>query len=219
MRSPHPALLVAPETANVGKPAGSFTVALGDQLKARLLAAAKAAATKPAVLVRRAISEALRDPLSEVQVPAPVSRPGETLKEIRVRVPESVAVRLAAAACASGMTRSAYLSAATAELTERSGGQVGKAPMHGIETAGALREALVKSNATLAPIGRNLNQVARALNTHPQQVSAEDRRNLAEAVRRVSEHLELASELLRVIRVPRSANAGPKTAARTHLIP
>ena len=188
----------------MAKPAGSFTVALGEDLKKRLVAAAQAAGSTPSVLARRAMAEALRDEARDCSPPMP-ARPGEPFNEIRVKVPQSAAARLAAAAGAAGMTRSAYVSAATVELAERSAAHCGvTAPMRGIEAAGTLREALVKSTASLAPIGRNLNQVARSLNTYPSQVSLADRENLAEVAHRVFEHLELASELLHAIRAPRT---------------
>jgi len=188
----------------MGKSAGSFTVALGDDLKARLVAAAQAAGTTPAVLARRAIGKALRDRTRADHVSVPPARSGEPLKEIRVNVPESAAARLAEAARAAGMTRSAYVSAAAMGLAERSEARsrARKRPP-GIEAAGSLREALVKSNATLAPIGRNLNQVTRVLNTYPGRISKSDRQSLSQAAHRVFEHLELASELLHAIRAPR----------------
>jgi hypothetical protein len=192
-----------PATGHMAKPAGSFTVALGEELKKRFVAAAHAAGAPPAVLARRAIAEALRDGARQDRAPAVPARPGEPFNEIRVKVPRSAAARLAAAAGAAGMTRSAYVSAATIELAERSAARAAAGPMPGIEAAGALREALVKSNAILAPIGRNLNQVARSLNTYPGQMSSAERQNLAEVAHRVSEHLELASELLNAIRAPR----------------
>jgi hypothetical protein len=189
---------------DMGKPAGSFTVALGVELKARLVAAAHAAGTTPAVLARRAIGKALEDDRREDRVTAPVNRPDEPLKEIRVKVPEGAAARLAEAARAAGVTRSAFVSAGAIDLAERSQTRFGtKEQPAGIEAAGALREALVKSNATLAPIGRNLNQVTRVLNTQRGLVSTSDRENLAEIAHRVSDHLELASELLQAIRAPR----------------
>jgi hypothetical protein len=122
-----------------------------------------------------------------------------------VKVPQNSAARLAEAAGAAGMTRSAYVSAAAVELAERSAALCGAtAPMQGVVAACSLREALVKSTASLAPIGRNLNQVARTLNMYPGQVSLADRESLAEVARRVFEHLELASDLLHAIRAPRS---------------
>jgi Bacterial mobilisation protein (MobC) len=189
---------------DMGKPAGSFTVALGVELKARLVAAAHAAGTTPAVLTRRAIGKALGDDRSEDRVTAPVNRPDEPLKEIRLKVPEGAAVRLAQAARAAGVTRSAFVSASAIGLAERSEARfMTEEQAAGIEAVGTLREALVKSNATLAPIGRNLNQVARVLNTQRGLVSKSDRENLAEIAQRVSAHLELASELLHAIRAPR----------------
>jgi len=121
-----------------------------------------------------------------------------------VTVPRSTATRLAAAAYAAGMTRSAWVSAAAIGLAEQSlADSETKSQPAGIEAAPALRDALVKSNATLAPIGRNLNQVARVLNAHPDWMSKADRDGLAEVAQRVSKHLELASELLYAIRAPR----------------
>jgi hypothetical protein len=187
----------------MARPAGSFTIALGDELKKRLVAAAHAAGTTPSALARRGIAEALRDAAQEHRAHAVVDKPGEPFVEIRVKVRRSDAARLAAAARAAGMTRSAYLSAATVELAERSPAPAAAVPILAIEAAGAMREALVKSNAGLAPIGRNLNQVARALNTYPGPMSSADRQNLAEVAQRVSEHLELVSEVLNAIRAPR----------------
>ena len=72
-----------------------------------------------------------------------------------------------------------------------------------MEAAGALREVLVRSNATLAPTGRNLNQVAQALQMYPGQMSNTDRKSLAEVEHRVFEHLEFVSDLPLAIRAPR----------------
>ena len=187
----------------MGQPTGSLTVALGQELKKRLVAAARGAGVTPSVLVRRAIVEALHGAEPQDRAPAVPAGPREPLREIRVKVSASAAARLAAAARAAGMIRSAYLSAATLELAERSVAGGAPAPMLGVEAAGALRDALVKSNASLAPIGRNLNQVARSLNAYPGQISSADRQNLAQVAHRVTEHLQLASDLLRAIRAPR----------------
>ena len=190
---------------DMGRPAGSFTVALGVELKARLVAAARAAGTTPAVLARRAIGKALEDDGRGDRVTAPVNRSDEPLKEIRVKVPRGIAARLAEAARAAGVTRSAFVSAGAIGLAERSQARSGtQGQPAGIEAAGALREALVKSNATLAPIGRNLNQVTRVLNSQRGLVPTSDRENLAQIAHRVSEHLEVASELLHAIRAPRA---------------
>lgn len=190
--------------AFMGRPAGSFTVALGDHLKARLLAAAQTAGTSAAVVARRAIGRALRDRADQESLLVHLAAPDEPLQEIRVNVPQSAAERLAAAARFAGMTRSAYVSAAAVHLAERWGASPRAAAQSSpVEAAGALRDALVKSNATLAPIGRNLNQVARALNMHPGLMSGPDREKLGEIADRVSEHLQHASELLQAIRAPR----------------
>ena len=193
-----------PAARDMGKPAGSFTVFLGEELKARLVAAARRAGTSPSALARQSIAEALRLRNGEDHGSALAVSPGETMKEFRVTVPTSTAARLGAAARAAGVTRSAYVSAAAIGLAERSERRPGtREQPAGIEAAGALREALVKSNATLAPIGRNLNQVTRALNLHPGQSSKADRESLAEVAHRVLQHLELASELLHAIRALR----------------
>jgi hypothetical protein len=188
---------------SMGKPAGSFTVALGSELKVRLLDAARAAGTSPAVITRRALEQALRDdaPKARVSRQAPAGEP----IEIRLRVTAGVAAQLAAAAREAGMTRTAYVSTAAAELAERSAARGGRAPRApGLEVVGALREALAMSNANLAPIGRNLNQVARALNTHPGHMSSADREELTRVVRRLCEHLKISSQLLHAIRAPRN---------------
>ena len=187
----------------MGQPTGSFTVALGQELKKRLVAAARGAGVTPSVLVRRAIVEALRGTERQDRALAVPAEPREPLREIRVKVPTSAAARLAAAARAAGMIRSAYLSAATLELAERSVAGGAPAAMLGVEAAGALRDALVKSNSGLAPIGRNLNQVARSLNAYPDQMSGADRQILVQLAHRVTEHLQLASDLLHAIRAAR----------------
>lgn len=184
----------------MGRPAGSFTVALGDELKERLLTAARAGETTASVLARRAIFESLREEASVDDTPAVARANHEAFREFRVRVPDSVAARLAEAARAAGMTRSAYLSAAVAQISDRSEMRRSKGQALDIEAAGSLREALVRSNATLAPIGRNLNQIARAVNAHPQLMSTENRQCLAEIARQVARHLELASDLLHAVR-------------------
>lgn len=189
----------------MGRPAGSFTVALGSELRERLLAAARERGITPSAISRRAIFEALRDKASVAGTPLPTGRRGEAMKELRVRVPEGVAALLAASACAVGMTQAAYLSAVVAEIADRLELRVPKGRALEIEAAGTLREAIVGSNATLAQIGRNLNQIARTLNANPKLMSAEDRRSLAEIARQVAQHLEIASDLLRAIRSPRMA--------------
>jgi len=147
----------------MGQPAGSITVALGESLKARLVAAARAAGTTPSVLARRAGAEAVGEVAGRDETAASAPRNEEPLTEIRIRVPESAAARFATACRACGLTRPAYASAAMVELAERSASRPGVTlAVAEIESAGALREAPVRSNATLAPIGRNLNEVARA---------------------------------------------------------
>ena len=191
----------------MGKPTGSFTLALGDELKAQLVAAACKAGTSPSALARRAIARALAGRVVDRRSSSPAPSAGEAMKEFRVTVPESAAARLAAAARAAGMTRSAYVSTAALGLAdgpERDSNGSARAPA----AIASLREALMKSNAGLAPIGRNLNQVTRALNAHPGRMSRADRENLEAVADRVVEHLKVVSELLHAIRAPRIHNMG-----------
>jgi hypothetical protein len=127
------------------------------------------------------------------------------MKEFRVTVPESAAAGLAAAARAAGMTRSAYVSTAALGLADARG-RGGRTPACAPAAIASLREALMRSNAGLAPIGRNLNQVTRALNAHPGRMSRSDKENLERVAGRVVEHLEVVSELLHAIHAPRVHN-------------
>ncbi len=193
----------------MGKPAGSFTVALGDDLRASLITAARKAGVSASSLARRSIAQGLAESSGEHRRSSPTPRSGEPTKEVRVTMPQSAAVRLSAAARAAGMTRSAYLSSAALGLAEGSGrGTRVSLPGPGIGAVASLREALVKSNASLAPIGRNLNQVTRALNVRSGRLSRSDRDTLEQVAQRVLEHLKLVSQLLHAIRAPRAENMG-----------
>jgi predicted HicB family RNase H-like nuclease len=189
----------------MGKPAGSFTVALGDELKAQLVAAARKARTSPSALARQAIAQTLAGRDVDDRRPPPAQAASEAMKEFRVTVPKSSAARLAAAARAAGMTRSAYVSTAALGVADGRG-RGGRAPVRAPAAISSLREALMRSNAGLAPIGRNLNQVTRVLNAHPGRMSSSDKENLERVAEQVVEHLKVVSELLHAIHAPRIHN-------------
>jgi hypothetical protein len=192
----------------MGKGTGLISTYLGRELKAQLMVAVRSTGTTQSRFVRRAIAECLRNDASRVQKLAVIT--ARTEDEIRVHayLPRSIAEWYTAAARSAGTTRSSYLRAQLIEVAERvAAPESGAARAPGIRSAGTLREALVESNAHLAAIERSVSQMSRALEAYPGQVSAAHRENLAAIGRAVTEHLEVVSRTLTVIRAPRAAAA------------
>ena len=80
------------------------------------------------------------------------------------------------------------------------------APAGGSQNLGAAVQQLIRSNAELVAIGRNLNQVAHSLNLYPGKTTAADRQAIERTVGAVYDHLEaaarLAAEIRPLVRLP-----------------
>lgn len=105
---------------------------------------------------------------------------------------------------AEGVSRSTYL----ADLIGQAA--AGTACVANGEAAPGRRElmtALLKSNSELAAIGRNLNQIARSLNSWPGRTTASDRDTLTATITAVSAHLDTASAVLGTLGTRRGSSA------------
>ncbi|NRF71394.1 plasmid mobilization relaxosome protein MobC [Aquincola sp. S2] len=97
----------------------------------------------------------------------------------------------------------------------------------GSQNLGDAVQQLIRSNAELVAIGRNLNQVAHSLNLYPGKTTAADREALERTVAAVYDHLEAAARLAAEIRplvrlpdepppaAPRRARSPRKTTRKT----
>lgn len=192
----------------MGKGTGLITACLGRELKAQLILAVRSTGTTQSRFVRRAIAECLRNDASRVQKLVVIIARSEDEIRVHACLPRSIGEWYTAAARSAGTSRSSYLRAQLIEIAERvAAPESGAARAPGIRSAGTLREALVESNAHLAAIERCVSQMSRALEAYPGQVSVADRENLAAIGRAVTEHLEVVSRTLTVIRAPRAAAA------------
>jgi len=63
-----------------------------------------------------------------------------------------------------------------------------------------MREALVGSTSQIAALGRNVNQIARALNGNPAVVSKQNLETLAAVADRVDRHVDLVGAVLLALR-------------------
>jgi len=63
-----------------------------------------------------------------------------------------------------------------------------------------MREALVGSTAQMAALGRNVNQIARALSGNPGMVSKQNLETLAAVADRVDRHVDLVGAVLLALR-------------------
>lgn len=143
-------------------------------------------------------------------------------REIRVHayLPQSVAEWYSAAARSAGTTRTSYLRAELIEVTERDSSLEGTiVPAPGAGSVGSLKEALVKSTASLAAIERSVSQMTRALDAYPGQIRPPDRDSLAAVGRAVTEHLELVSRALQAIRAPRYGRSPRNTSPESERRP
>jgi hypothetical protein len=74
------------------------------------------------------------------------------------------------------------------------------APAAGGLNLGAAVQQLIRSNAELVAIGRNLNQVAHSLNLYPGKTTATDRQAIERTITAVYGHLEVAARLAAEVR-------------------
>ena len=211
---------------------GQLSIDLGP-LKADLHEAAHRAGVSPSALARKAIATLLSPTTSDSGVessqPRPMAaverrKPEGKVLEVRVKLREEDAGRASECARAEGLSRSEYLAVlvgeAMREVAKRAGtsanrgGPGSSAPAR--DLAG-LREALVGSTSQIAALGRNVNQIARALNGNSGVVSKQNLETLAAVADRVDRHVEVAGAVLLALRpvvAARRAITGARDDAR-----
>jgi hypothetical protein len=155
-------------------------------LKASLYQAAHRAGVSPSALARKAIAALLAPTTSESEVEVSqqglgagveLREPEAKVLEVRVKLREGDARRASGCARAEGLSRSEYLAVlvgeAMREVAKRGGTSANRgglwSPGQARHLAG-MREALVGSTSQIAALGRNVNQIARALNGSPGMV-------------------------------------------------
>jgi hypothetical protein len=205
----------------MSRPAGQFSVSLGD-LRAELYAAAESAGLSPSVLLRQALTAELerRAAASGAQRAQPnfTARPSSPKRrrdvsnvavEVRVVLPASDAVRVTTAAQRERMSRSEYLAVVVAGALEAASQSRHRAPWSPalpdappkeMKDLGGLRDALVASTVQVGAVGRNVNQIARSLHITPGVLSARDRDELARLVPLIKAHVAAAGAVLSVLR-------------------
>ncbi len=195
--------------------ASQLSVDLGP-LKVGLCDAAHRAGVSPSALARKAIAAFLTANTSESE--AKVSQQGARavverekpegkVLEVRVKLREEDATRASRCARAEGLSRSEYLAVlvgeAMREVATRAGTSANRGglwpPGQAMALAG-MRQALVGSTSQIAALGRNVNQIARALNGNPGVVSRQILDTLAAVPGRVDKHVDLAGTVLLALR-------------------
>jgi len=162
-----------------------------------------------AELARRGAPEVGRRQLAGARTTVQPYRAPKGVVEVRVALPAADAARISAAAQREQMSRSEYLAVVI-------GGALEVASPTSAEVAGpfgwknadptivsdlaSVRDALVASTYQIGALGRNVNQIARSLNTTPGVLSARDRANLARVVPLIEAHLSAAGAVLLALR-------------------
>jgi len=195
---------------------GRMSVDLG-LLKASLYRAAHRAGVSPSALARKAIAALLAPTASESEVElsqqgprAEVERrePEVKILEVRLKLGEGDARRASECARAEGLSRSEYLAVLVGEamrgVAKRAGTSANRvgglwSPGQARHLAG-MRQALVGSTSQIAALGRNVNQIARALNGNPSIVSQQNLETLAALTGGVDRHVDLAGAVLLALR-------------------
>jgi hypothetical protein len=203
-------------------------------LKAGLYEAAHRASVSPSVLARKAIAALLDSTTSESGVevlqlgPRPTVERGKLegkVLEVRLKLHEEHARTAAGCARAEGLSRSEYLAVLVGEamrgVAKRAGTSANRSgpgsPRQATALAG-MREALVGSTSQIAALGRNVNQIARALNGNSGVVSKQNLETLAAVADRVDRHVDLAGAVLLALRpvvAARRAITGTRDDARS----
>jgi hypothetical protein len=185
-------------------------------LKASLYQVAHRAGVSPSALARKAIAALLAPTTSDSEVEVSqqgprvgVARrePEANVLEVRVKLSEDDARRASECARVEGLSRSEYLAVlvggAMREVAKHTGTPVNRgglwSPVQARALAG-MREALVGSTSQIAALGRNVNQIARALNANPGMVSKQNLETLAAVASRVDRHVDLAGAVLLALR-------------------
>jgi len=201
----------------MSRPAGQFSVSLGD-LRAALYAAAESAGLSPSVLLRQALAAELeRRAAANGARPAPPNFAAlssskrrwrgvsNAAVEVRVVLPASDAARVTAAAQRERMSRSEYLAVVVAGALEaakpaRIGAPWSQSSPQETKNLGGMRDALVASTVQVGAVGRNVNQIARSLHMTPGVLSERDRSELARLVPLIEAHVAAAGSVLSVLR-------------------
>lgn len=196
--------------ARSAEPRKTLNIDLGP-LRAAVEAAAAASASKPSAWIRSAIRSQLVGQCPSSFVPA---YPFSTTGTDPTRGPGVYRAWF-------DREQTAKLDALVAHSGRRSRRHVLHALLDGVQVAplgsgdGGTRLAeavqiLIRSNHELVAFGRNLNQIARSLQTHPGRTTAADRLALDDALKSLRTHAEagarLAAELRPLVR-PGSADA------------
>ena len=185
-------------------------------LKVGLYQAAHRAGVSPSMFARKAIAALLGSITSESG--AEVSQPGlvaavergkleDKVLEVRMKLHQEDARRASDCARAEGLSRSEYLAMLVGEamrgVARRAGTPANRGGLGSRGPAGDLagmREALVGSTSQIAALGRNVNQIARALNGNPAVVSKQNLETLAAIAGRVDRHVDLVGAVLLALR-------------------
>lgn len=159
-----------PAAARSELPVRKRNVRLVSNLEVRLDAAAAAAGVSANAWICRAIEKSLGAGVAPAPAHAPASQVAEVTGDRRVhlRAPAADVSRWEAEALEYGLTLNRYVQL-----------QMSVTPQRGRRVAEAV-EILGAASVEMARIGRNLNQVARSVNTMPGQTTALQRRTLME---------------------------------------
>lgn len=174
-----------------------LTIDLGSTLRSALDERATAEGVRVSDVVRRAVQEHLaggaeasaaggEGKLDGVYRPSLTARDAAKLDQLRARTGRR--------------TRQGVLRALI------DGIELAPAGAGGSQHLGEAVQQLIRSNAELVAIGRNLNQVAHSLNLYPGKTTANDRQAIERTVATVYDHLEaaarLAAEIRPLVRLP-----------------
>jgi hypothetical protein len=174
-------------------------------LKEALRERANAQGVTASELARRVIAGSLNARAEPIRLRSAANSKEGAFRRMSLRLSSAESAALGKLAEEAGMSRSACLS------TLLAGSAIGTDGVRARQFAPVPRElvdALVKSNSELAAIGRNLNQVARSLNTWPGKTTAADRKVLAVTTTAVLAHLDVVSALVLSLRPPRARRGG-----------
>jgi predicted DNA binding CopG/RHH family protein len=161
---------------------------LPSELKALVAERAAEAGLSTSEWIRRAIASAAEAPVGAAGAPAHERRAQEPASDgadrrVSLRAPASEVARWELEAAEHGLNLARYLRLQMGVTGER-----GRRVATAVETLGA-------ASVQIARIGRNLNQIARSINTMPGQSTAVQRRGLSDTCRAVDAFSDQVSEV------------------------
>lgn len=163
---------------------GLLTVELRE-LKAQVERFAEARGERPSSWLRRLVERELSSPAQPASPPdtpeALATEASPTIVKTTLRIEALALARLAQQAAEEGVTRGRWIERRVLNQTAA------------VAVAPGDVEALSRSTYELAGIGRNLNQIAKSLNTHPGLTTRAERQAISEAVELARSHVDLAS--------------------------